>query len=135
MVIEEKISSHLGKMSQFIAQVVEKLRRLSLRDEEVFDIRLSLEEALTNAMRHGNQMDPSLYVEVHVHAAPDKVVIEVKDQGEGFDAGSTPDPTHQENVDQPSGRGIFLIRHLMDEVVFFNSGSGIRMIKYVGGKQ
>ncbi len=92
-----------------------------------FAVRVAVEEALTNAMQHGNRDDPDKTVTLEYAVEPDSVLIEIEDQGLGFDPGAVPDPTRDENVDIPSGRGIMLIRAYMTEVSFSTEGNRIRM--------
>lgn len=96
----------------------------------VFAIRLALEEALTNAFKHGNKSDPRKKVHLECRVEQDVVLIDVQDEGEGFDPASVPDPTEQENVEIPSGRGLTLIRAFMTEVQIQPPGNRVRM-KYV----
>ena len=95
-----------------------------------FAIRLALEEALANAFKHGNKGDPSKIVRLECEVESDLVRIEVEDQGEGFDPATVPDPTEQENVEIPSGRGLTLMRAFMSEVHIQPPGNRVRM-KYV----
>src|SRR5262245_33567327 len=74
----------------------------------VFAIRLALEEALINAFKHGNKGDHRKHVRLECRVEHDVVEIEIEDQGDGFDPTSVPDPTEQENVEIPSGRGLTL---------------------------
>jgi serine/threonine-protein kinase RsbW len=94
----------------------------------VFAIRLSLEEALANAFKHGNKGDQRKTVRLEWRIEGDTVVLEVEDQGEGFDPDSVPDPTEEENVEIPSGRGLKLIRSFMTEVQIPPPGNRVRMI-------
>lgn len=94
-----------------------------------FAIRLALEEALTNAVRHGNRMNPAKAVEVEYDIDPQRAIITVTDQGEGFDPDAVPDPTIDENLEKPSGRGIMLMRAYMDEVCFNDRGNQVRLVK------
>lgn len=96
----------------------------------VFAIRLALEEALTNAFKHGNKNDPEKKVHVECRVDRDSVVIDVEDEGDGFDPQSVPDPTQTENVEIPSGRGLTLMRAFMTEVCIDPPGNRVRM-KYV----
>lgn len=96
----------------------------------VFAIRLALEEALNNAFKHGNKGDPAKQVRLRCRIDPRAVVIEVEDEGEGFDPQTVPDPTEQENVEIPSGRGLTLMRAFMTEVVIPPPGNRVQM-KYV----
>ncbi len=132
--ISKKVPSRLENVAPFIRDVLALLQKLRLSDEEVFHIKLSLEEALTNAIRHGNKLDPSRFVDVALDADDHKIVMEVRDQGDGFDEASVCDPTLGENTKKPGGRGVFLIRRLMNEVVYFDGGRGIRMMKLLAPK-
>ncbi|MBU1147768.1 MAG: ATP-binding protein [Candidatus Omnitrophica bacterium] len=99
--------------------------------EDTFNMKLCLEEALANAVRHGNKLNPDLFVEVTVGIDADRVIIKVKDHGHGFDFKAVPDPTEDTNFQKPCGRGIFLIKNFMDEVDFFDNGRGIKMVKFL----
>ena len=93
-----------------------------------FNLRVALAEALANAMEYGNGGDPSKSVMIHVRSGPQCVEIEVADEGPGFDPGAVPDPTAPERVSLETGRGLFLIQRLMDEVRFNAKGNAICMI-------
>lgn len=92
-----------------------------------FAIRLALEEALSNAVKHGNQGDASKAVTVHYRIDDEAVEIIIRDEGPGFDPESVPDPTLSENLEIPSGRGIMLMRSYMTEVDFPPPGNQVRM--------
>jgi len=132
MIISEKIPSCLQLIPEFIAALIEKIRPFSI--EKDFNIKLCLEEALINAIRHGNKLDPDLFVNVTIKIDNSCLIIKVVDQGQGFDFGSISDPTEPGHLKKPSGRGIFLIKNLMDEVDFFDCGRGIKMVKFFKSK-
>ncbi len=97
-------------------------------DEAIcFAVRLALEEALVNAFRHGNRDDPTKHALVDWSITDDEVTIQVTDQGSGFDPGSVPDPTAEENLEIPSGRGIMLMRAYMTEVEHLAPGNMVRL--------
>jgi anti-sigma regulatory factor (Ser/Thr protein kinase) len=113
--------------------VTQLLRSKSWPDDRALEVELALQEALANAVRHGCGGDPSKHVQCFVtHDASGEVVIVVRDPGTGFDTGAVPDPLSGDNVFKPSGRGIFLINRLMDEVRFADEGREIRMRKSAG---
>ena len=93
----------------------------------VFAIRLALEEALTNAFKHGNKNDPAKTVLLTCEVRHDTVVIDVTDQGAGFDPDAVPDPTESENLEIPSGRGLTLMRAYMTEVQIHPPGNRVQM--------
>ena len=103
---------------------------------EIFSIKLALEEALINAIKHGNQMDRSKKVRVLYRVAPGRFDVEVRDEGPGFDPGDVPDPTAVENLERPCGRGLMLMRHYMSEVVYSRNGNSVTMSKVLrNGRQ
>ncbi|MCI0365956.1 MAG: ATP-binding protein [Phycisphaerales bacterium] len=110
--------------------VLSAIEQLEYDRASVFAIRLALEEALNNAFKHGNKGDPAKQVRLHCRVDPKAVVIEIEDEGDGFDPHSVPDPTEQENVEIPSGRGLTLMRAFMTEVVISPPGNRVHM-KYV----
>ncbi len=115
-------------------RVSRNILRVIRNEEKIFEVKLALEEALTNAMRHGNALDSSLEVDVRIEAGPAKVILDIHDEGKGFDFQNLPDPTTKSNVDKPSGRGVFLMRRLMDKIEFYDSGSGVKLIKFFSVK-
>ena len=93
-----------------------------------FAIRLALEEALVNGFRHGNKGQPDKHVTVQCAVDDAGIDLEVIDQGEGFDPTSVPDPTAEENIEIPSGRGIMLMRAYMSEVDYLDPGNRLRLV-------
>ena len=102
-----------------IQDLSENVTRIAGFDKDsCFWIGMSVREAVTNAIQHGNQLDESKRVSVSFLIASDRLVISVCDQGKGFEAVTVPDPLAEENLLKPSGRGIFYIRSFMDEVQY-----------------
>lgn len=94
------------------------------------NLRVGLAEALANAMIYGNGGDPRKRVRVEARLSTECVAFEVRDQGEGFDPDSVADPTLPGNLERPGGRGIFLLRELMDEVRFNDRGNAVCLVLY-----
>jgi len=121
--------------SEAIAAVVdtisETLARLEVPEQKRFEVALAVQEALANAVVHGCGNDPSKQVRCRLQSDPrGRIVIIVTDPGPGFSPDLLPDPNRRENVYADHGRGVYLIRQLMDEVHFEHSGNEIRMWKY-----
>ncbi|HKQ49982.1 MAG TPA: ATP-binding protein [Phycisphaerae bacterium] len=95
-----------------------------------FAIKLALEEAMTNAFRHGNKCDPTKHIIVRYCVTNERIEIEVCDEGEGFCPGEVPDPTQPGFIERPHGRGIMLMRAYLDEVEFGSSGNSVRLVKF-----
>jgi len=94
-----------------------------------FAVKLALEEAITNAIKHGNRNDPTKHITIRFRVTPEETVIWLTDEGNGFDPTSVPDPTLDENLSKPNGRGIMLMRAYMDEVSFGQAGRQVRLVK------
>jgi len=92
------------------------------------NFRVGLTEALSNAMLYGHADDPSKRVLVQVSLLEGRVEATVKDQGPGFDPSSVPDPTTPENLTRPCGRGLFLMRELLDEVSYNSRGNEVKLV-------
>jgi serine/threonine-protein kinase RsbW len=129
MVIEEIIKSDLKLVPSISKNIFETLHKQGIDKDILFNVRLAFEEALTNAIRHGNRNDKAKEISVKIEVSANKIEIEIKDQGQGFDYHNTPLPTEKQNLEKLSGRGVFLIRRLMDEVKYFDGGSRIKMVK------
>ena len=100
----------------------EYARRLNL------NFRVGLTEALSNAMLYGNNSDPQKRVRVEVTVRVEEIAVRVTDQGVGFDPTTVPDPTLPDNISKSGGRGIFLMRSLMDEVRFNDQGNSVTLV-------
>ncbi|HBX53611.1 MAG: serine/threonine protein kinase [Bacteroidetes bacterium RIFOXYA12_FULL_35_11] len=91
------------------------------------NILVAIIEAVNNAILHGNKFDPRKTVKVIFYNDIQMLSFKVFDQGPGFDSTSIPDPTTAENIENPHGRGIFLMRHLADEVNFYDKGREVEL--------
>jgi serine/threonine-protein kinase RsbW len=105
------------------------LKASHFEEREIFSIKLALEEALVNAIKHGNQMDRSKNVHITYRVSPDSFEIKIMDEGKGFDPQDVPDPMAPENLERPCGRGLLLMRHYMTEVTYHPPGNRLSMSK------
>src|ERR1700721_1717672 len=103
----------LAETSSLLRRLVDELRPLGYAEKELFGVHLALEEALVNAIKHGNRNDPGKTVRVRYQAQANQFLIEIQDEGRGFDPEGLPDPLAPENLERPGGRGVFLMRHYM----------------------
>lgn len=110
--------------------LLDEIERYGYSESAAFAIKLALEEALNNAIRHGNGCDNGKLVELQYDVDADRTVITITDQGDGFDPGTVPDPTTDENLEKPCGRGIMLMRAYMDEVRYNDKGNQVHMVKH-----
>jgi anti-sigma regulatory factor (Ser/Thr protein kinase) len=109
-------------VTQHCSSCCDYARRVNL------NFRVGLTEALSNAMLYGNDSDPEKRVRVEVTIKHEEVSVIVTDQGMGFDPASVPDPTLPGNISKTGGRGIFLMKALMDEVKFNERGNSVTLV-------
>lgn len=108
---------------RLIEKLIDELQfELDLSDESYGNVLVATMEATNNAIIHGNKSDPNKLVVVKVEKEQDELVVNIKDQGTGFDPTSIPDPTAPENLEKINGRGIFLMERLSDEIQFSDEG-------------
>ncbi len=109
--------------------IIEALERCQYSDDAVFAVKLALEEALTNAVKHGNRNDAAKSITVRYAVNGEKAVVVVRDEGGGFVLEEIPDCTADHRLGLPNGRGIMLIRAYMDEVCYRDQGREVCFIK------
>ena len=127
--MEKVIPSRRGSGRQIIDEVIARLEQQHWSSHDVFSVRLALEEAIVNAIKHGNHWDSTKQVRVVCKMSPDKLFVEITDEGPGFDPEEVPDPTDAEHLDCPGGRGIMLMRSYMNRVEYNESGNTVVMEK------
>lgn len=115
--------------AQVLQEIVDATQQQGYKREAVFAVRLALDEALVNAVKHGNKHDPEKTVQVDFNIDADRMVIEIEDQGTGFVPDELPDPTAEENLGRPNGRGVMLMRAYMTKVEFNESGNRVILTK------
>jgi len=127
------IASTPPAVEEVCSRVTEELKAQGYGKDDVFAVHLALEEALTNAVIHGNQLAPDKQVRIDYVICPDKFEVSIADQGDGFDPEAVPDPRREENLYKTEGRGLLLMRSYMDSVEFNEVGNAVRMVRYKGG--
>jgi len=111
-------------------EVLEAMQALDYPEGALFSVQLALEEAMINAHRHGNRMDSSKNLTLRYNANEERIVIQVEDEGCGFDYRNVPDPCAPENLERPAGRGVMLMCTYMDTVEYSKGGCVVTMTKY-----
>ncbi len=132
--MKTKIASESHLLQEISKELIEALKEDGVDEDIIFDIHIGFEEALRNAMIHGNKLSPEKMVKIETEITGNMVIMCVEDEGEGFDPENLPDPTLDENLLKESGRGVYLIKHLMDEVIYENGGRRIIMKKRLDKK-
>lgn len=118
-----------AEIGEVIEAVAAAMAAAGYLDKDRFAVRLALEEAIVNAIKHGHQGDSTKRVWVRCQVRTDRVLAEVKDQGKGFDPRQVPDPLAPENLDRPSGRGLLLMRSYVTWLRFNERGNGVTLCK------
>ncbi len=124
------IASDLKAAREAEERILREAAKLGYSDRCAFAIKLALEEGLNNAIKHGNGFDPHKTVVIACDLNAERIEIVITDEGGGFEPDDVPDPTADENLEKPCGRGIMLMRAYMDEVSFNESGNRLRMVKW-----
>jgi serine/threonine-protein kinase RsbW len=109
--------------------IIRELKRCKYSQQAVFGVKLALEEALSNALKHGNQGDASKTITVRYSVDEQRAMVIVGDEGRGFVPENVPDPTTPDRLPLPSGRGIMLISAYMDEVEYRDHGREVYFVK------
>jgi serine/threonine-protein kinase RsbW len=128
--LRQSLASQVALISPFVDQLMRFIAKRRNKEDSELDIEMALREALANAIVHGNQEDPHkrVYVACRCTTAGE-ISITVQDEGQGFDSNAVPDPTTPENRLVKHGRGIYLMKALMDEVHFEQGGAVVYMRK------
>ena len=122
------ITENIRIIESFIDNAKE---RFNLNDDIYGNIMIAVTESVNNAIMHGNKSDRTKNVTLSLSLNNNIINFQIEDEGIGFDFQHLPDPTSPENLDKPSGRGIFLMKHLSDEVNFSNNGSLVELSFYM----
>ena len=118
---------HAG--SRVLDEIVSAAESNGYDDDSIFGIKLALDEALINAIKHGNKLDAAKRVTIDATVTPRQIEVEIEDQGCGFNRACVPDPTADANIEKPSGRGILLIESYMNTVEWSCGGRRLRMVR------
>lgn len=130
--LEQRIPSRTQAAEQIIDALLGQLEAEHWNSHEVFGVHLAVEEALVNAIKHGNKEDPAKSVLVKVQTSPEQLRVEIVDEGAGFDPGLVPDPTSAERISKPHGRGLMLMHSFMTHVEYKGRGNELVMEKVRG---
>jgi serine/threonine-protein kinase RsbW len=132
---EASIPSEIKAISPLVERLMRVIEGSHCVPGEESAVELALDEALDNAVVHGNRMDRQKLVHILCRCEPGKgISVVVRDQGQGFDPCAVPDPTAAENIGADHGRGIWLMKSVMDEVSFERGGTEVRMRKAPTGQ-
>ena len=136
-------SATMDSLKIKIPSILENIRIVesfidNLKDKYGFDddiygnIMIAVTESVNNAIKHGNQLDPKKNVTLSTAIEESKLIFTLEDEGIGFDTSNLPDPTAPDKLEEVGGRGIFLMKHLADEVNFKENGKIVDLTFYFG---
>ena len=126
---ELALPSRLEAIDAAAAQAARVAAASGVDEAGLFGIDLAVREAVANAVKHGNQFDETKTVKITFEMLPEQIVIQIEDQGAGFNVEAVPDPTDAEHLLSESGRGILFMRNFMDEVVWTRAAAGGTIVK------
>ena len=127
--LDKTLPSDLEAGHAVIDQLISALEGAGWVGRDVFHVQMAMEEAVVNAIEHGNRREVAKQVHVLFLVYQDRVEMTITDQGDGFDHRTVADPTEEDRIDQPRGRGVMLIRELMSEARYNDKGNSVWMLK------
>src|SRR5258706_6227977 len=110
-------------------RIMDEVAAHHFNEDAVFAIKLALEEALINAIKHGNKEDPHKKVRIQARVTDQEAEIIIEDEGPGFDRSNVPDPTTEENLERLHGQGILMMKANMHVIEWSNNGRKVRMVR------
>lgn len=126
---DKTIQSDLDAGHASIEELMSALESAGWEGRDVFHIQMAIEEAVVNAIEHGNKRDATKQVHIVFVVDAESAEMTITDQGDGFDHQNVADPTEEERLDQPRGRGVLLIRELMTQAQYNQKGNSVWMRK------
>ncbi len=123
-----ELDSEMSSISHVEKLIDDQSQVLKIDGDVYGKYMLSVVECVNNAIVHGNKLNKDKKVHLYYHITSERIEVEVRDEGDGFDPDLLPDPTLDENIENDSGRGIFLMRHLCDDIAFEDGGRKVTMI-------
>ena len=131
MIVEEKQKLKIASKTENISKVEKLIDEVcsayNISEDHYGNILIAVTEAVNNAIYHGNKGNPKKCVQIGFENGNKKLTFMVCDEGAGFDYESLPDPTDPNNIDKINGRGVFLMKHLADKVVFNDNGKEVQL--------
>ncbi|MEM8781647.1 MAG: ATP-binding protein [Planctomycetota bacterium] len=122
--------SRLENIPEVERAIVDDVTAAGFGEKQMFAIRLALAEVLANAVRHGNQLDPGKRVTAIWEVTPKQFTLSVEDEGDGFNPDDVPDPTLEENLLRPGGRGVMLMQAYLSDVQYEDGGRRVVLTKF-----
>ncbi len=128
--LHESIPSDVDAGHKLIERLMSALDELHWEGRDLFHVQMAAEEAMVNAVKHGNRQAANKVVEIEFRASPRSVYMRFKDQGDGFVPAELPDPRDEDHLECTNGRGVMLIKEMMSEVRYNARGNEVTMLKH-----
>lgn len=128
IVYTKEIASDPDLMPEVEQFVLDIAAEVGLNKDKYNNIALAVAEAISNSIKHGNKNDKSKKVSINIKVEDEKMIVSLKDEGTGFDPKTVPDPTQPENILKESGRGVHIMRSLLDDLKFNFTPNGTEII-------
>lgn len=125
-----EIPSDLKRVEEVEETILSQCQRYSFTDRDLFALKLAIDEAFANAVKHGNHCDRDKHVRIKYRVTARRADVVVEDEGPGFNPSNLPDPTLDQHIESTHGRGILLMRAFMNNVVFSPSGNSVTLTKF-----
>jgi serine/threonine-protein kinase RsbW len=126
---DRMIPSDTAAGRDILDEIIERLETEHWQQDDIFSVHLAVEEALVNAILHGNRLDSNKNIHVVCQLSPERIRVEIADQGNGFDPAALPDPTCPERLHSPGGRGVMLMKAFMTRVEYNQQGNRVVLEK------
>jgi serine/threonine-protein kinase RsbW len=124
-----ELPSERGASRAVLDELLARLGQFGWEQSDIFGVHLATEEAIVNAILHGNQLDPQKRVKVSCQVTPRRVRLEITDEGPGFKPETVPDCTREDRLDMPGGRGLLLMRSFMSKIEYNDRGNAVVLEK------
>lgn len=118
------VKENISLVGKYVDEICEYY---NIGDENYGNILVAVTEAVSNAIYHGNRLNPEKMVSFRYESVNNSLCFVIEDEGKGYNPDTLPDPTDPENVESPNGRGVFLMRKLSDDIKFENSGTRVEL--------
>ncbi|ADU65660.1 ATP-binding region ATPase domain protein [Desulfurispirillum indicum S5] len=120
-------ASDLDEVATYAKHIVERIPDGYFTPKKLYRVRLAVDEAMTNAIMHGNKSDTTKSVQVNLHCNSHGINISITDEGDGFDQRAVPQPTADENLLRTGGRGIYIVAHYADSLTYNDKGNQVTL--------
>lgn len=127
--LRERLPSDIDQAHRLLERLEAALADSHWEGRDLFHVRMASEEALVNAIEHGNKRNPAKFIDVDFRVSPEACYLQITDEGEGFCRAELKDCTADESIDKPRGRGVWLIEQLMSEAVYNARGNQLTMLR------